>query len=175
MLMSANERDINLHSKNDLGEDGLPSYHQVVIGGRREEDLCESNKENTTNETSGRRDDEILLSSREENNAKELTLLQQHMRDSPIVPPNKENSDHPCGDNNSSKRNVEPSNELKSITCCTESYNFPSSLSTNNQSRQHQKNECTTYVISNKKSCTLQVKSAGFVEIGNKKNKVGVK
>ena len=47
MLMSANERDINLHAENDLGE-GLPSY-QVVIGGRSETDLLKASQKDTYN------------------------------------------------------------------------------------------------------------------------------
>ena len=61
----------------------------------------------------------------------------------------------------------------KSIPKSKESQNISTNVNAQNIIPGiEQKREPTTYVISNTRSCTLQLKSTGFVEIGSKKNKV---
>jgi hypothetical protein len=154
--MSANERDINLHAENELGE-GLPSY-QVVIGGRSEADLLKSTQIDTY-------DTELCLTNPSAGKSSNTTnkLASQVVCDTHIVPSSNSNKNF---SSNGSISNIKgSSNGLQDESFC-------SSKSTNNLAHSFQKKEPTTYVISNTRSCTLQVKSAGFIEIGSKKNKV---
>ena len=156
MLMSANVRDINLHAENDLGE-GLPSY-QAVIGGRSEADclkLAQLDAQNTEEWDNNFSDGKSSNSTNK--------LASQIVRDRHIVPSN--NCNKKFSSNGSISDIKGSSNELQDES-------FYSSRSTNTLAHSLQKKEPTTYVISNTRSCTLQLKSAGFVEIGSKKNKV---
>jgi len=154
--MSANERDINLHAENELGE-GLPSY-QVVIGERSEADLLLSTQINSY-------DTDLRVTNPSAGKTSNTTnkLASQVVHDSHIVPSSNTNK------NFSSNGSI---SNIKGSSNGLHDESFFSSKSTNNLDHSFQKKEPTTYVISNTRSCTLQLKSAGFVEIGSKKNKV---
>ena len=166
--MSANERGIDLQTENDLGE-GLPSY-QVAIGERSEADRFKSNKE----DSNGNSDGNIQNFQSYGCNINELALSKPQTITSDIkhiVPSNNNTTTKSCNlgaPNSAPESNL---NDLKDHTNSNESQNILANISTKNLIPEPKK-EPTTYVISNTRSCTLQLKSTGFVEIGSKKNKV---
>ena len=137
--MSANERDINLHAESHLGEEGLPSYDEVVTGDKH---FKEGKGLASSSETAE--------------------------RDNHIVPSYNKNNIIPHPNNNLNAESGESSNELHCVTNSDES----KIRNINNITNSLQQKESTTYVVSNTRSCTLRLKSAGFTEKGSKKNKV---
>ena len=146
--MSGNERGINLQTENDLGE-GLPSY-QVAIEEESRFDELKENKENTN----GKSDASFLKSNNgiTNNNTKKTGSSGESVSDSVQKPKLNGSKDIPN------------SNESQNVSAGFSAQNIIPGI--------EQKREPTTYVISNTRSCTLQLKSTGFVEIGSKKNKV---
>ena len=156
MLMSANEPGINLHSDNNLGPD-LPSC-QVVIG-RRDDLEATSNKICITKTDARNRNINIG------------PLRRQKINEAELLPQLKSYCGNSfCNNLNEYRKTTEALNTTAGLKNNNESRSLPSNINTNNLCNQQQ--ECTTYVISNTSSCTLRVKSAGFGELGNKKNKV---
>ena len=166
MLMSANERGINLQAENDLGE-GLPSY-QVAIGERSETDRFKINKEDSNGNSEGNIQDIKIYGSNSDTLA--LSKAETISDNKHIVPSNNNTTKH-CktgAPNSALESNLK---DLKDIPNSNESQDILSNISTKNLVPEPKK-EPTTYIISNTRSCTLQLKSSGFVEIGSKKNKV---
>ena len=168
--MSANERGINLPTENDLGE-GLPGYLAAIEA--IESDRLKSIQEDTYGNNSN---NSILKSKPGIKNVDDLAGSKEKniIHSKGIVPTN----NNPTQIGNSSVRVTDSSSkseldEVKDILNLNESQNVSPSISTHNIVHGLDlKKEATTYVISNTRSCTLQLKSSGFVEIGSKKNKV---
>ena len=170
MLMSANERGIDLPTENELGE-GLPGY-QAAIEERSVSDRLKSIKADAYGDS----DSNFLTSNHRSNIINGLELSKPNViNDSKhFVPtnnnPTKISSSSVSASDSASKSKLD---ELKDIPNLNESQTVSPSISTQNIVHGLDlKKEPTTYVISNTRSCTLQLKSSGFVEIGNKKNKV---
>ena len=168
--MSANERGINLPTENELGE-GLPGY-QAAIEERSESDRLKSIK----SDAYGDSDSSFLTHNHRSNiiNGLELSTPNVINDSKHFVPtnnnPTKISSSSESASDSASKSKLD---ELKDIPNLNESQTVSPSISTQNIVHGLDlKKEPTTYVISNTRSCTLQLKSSGFVEIGNKKNKV---
>ena len=177
MLMSPNERDLNLHAENDLGE-GIPRI-QVVTGGLiRRSVLKSNNKEIIVNHA------EVNSKSLKEpvnnNETNGVALLSEEVKEKHIVPSqNQINNNSAIKDNKIivtvpvDKSFKELPGEIKSSPNRNKSFQgFGWNTFENNQDSppQQNNNQSTTYVISNTQSCTLQLKSVG---IGFKNNKVG--
>ena len=176
MLMSPNERDLNLHAENDLGKE-IPRI-QVVTGGLIGRSILKSNdKEIIVNHA------EVNSKSLKEpvnnNETNGVALLSEELKEKHIVPlQNQINNNSAIKDNKIivtapvDKLFKELPGEPKSSPNRNKSFQgFGRSTFENNRESplQQNNNQSTTYVISNTQSCTLQLKSVG---IGIKNNKV---
>ena len=176
MLMSPNERDLNLHAENDLGE-GIPRI-QVVTGGSIGRSILKSNnKEIIFNHA------EVNSKSLKEpvnnNETNGVALLSEEVKEKHIVPlQNQINNNSAIKENKTivtvpvDKLFKELPGEIKSSPSRNKSFQgFGRNTFENNRDSPPQLNnkQSTTYVISNTQSCTLQLKSVG---IGFKNNKV---
>ena len=176
MLMSPNERDLNLHAENDLGE-GIPRI-QVVTGGSIGRSILKSNnKEIIFNHA------EVNSKSLKEpinnNETNGVALLSEEVKEKHIVPlQNQINNNSAIKENKTivtvpvDKLFKELPGEIKSSPSRNKSFQgFGRNTFENNRDSPPQLNnkQSTTYIISNTQSCTLQLKSVG---IGFKNNKV---